>query len=735
MPTTDQYITNESGYMSPYDITIDDLGFEFWGNDPIKGKFNPGDSTAPEDNGETPLLFNDLSNGMGMGYSGVPNTYAFSIDGYARTTRKFMPGGLLTEIDLTELGIDLEGEIRCALEYEGQYGPATMYVGAGTAIVSLGTGIGDPVYEYEIGAQIDSALLYNSVAIFSTDQLDPNWQYLTAYDIGASLWTTANWDSTPPDISNPHTYLVRTGADNYTPYARPNYLEKMIKLFQEVDGVGGYRILGNDSLFTYVQTQSDSMDEIIGDTDLYSLSLACGDSSYPITGILASNRIPFILKADGVYGIESSGIYCPNYVPDLASTPSIYTGVSGTFFNGKIFVGTAEGLLLVDVSNKQRQDIPMYVSPSYYLANETPVFGIPTAQETDNGWLVVALWNGTDSHICYTRPREATLATIPNPMIWHGSECTIEGQRITMLKKTGAPGYPIMLIGTHDGDVMHLYWLSLPREGDPYTDYLHGGSHQFARSCKLYLPFQDADDPNAKKVIRRFDLQADGLSFPFFATVADPDNGISIGDLLGTTRAGEIIFYANANSGSRIFFEEGEPDDPGSEWDFQGTITDSPKGTMIPSTGITSGYQIGLLMDCTLLNQAEDPDNDDPVYSPFAVRSIKVRTDVQVEQLEEKTYTVKIGDYNKTKHGRDHNTAFIKWTALTALQDQDAVYMINEWNERLLVKVEPGMQFRISREGTSKGYSVITDIKVTFLGRQFYYDIGQTFDTIYSWGL
>ena len=721
MARADDRIENELGFDSPFDIVINDIGLNLYGSTPISGKFGPGFTTAEGGPGETGLIFNDFSNGMGMAYSGVPNTYAYAVNGYTRTPRKFMPGGLLTEIDLTGLGFtagELDLEIRCGFEWEGD-----IYIGAGSYIVKLVGGALDGVltadYYMGVDTQIDSGLVYNGFPLFSCDDLAVNTPYLTGYDTGSSTWKTA-YDSggAAPALS-----------DNEVGFADPVQLKKMISIFQEVDGVGGNRIFGNDTPFSYVQTQSTVFNTIIGDSTAYSSSLQCGDRSFSIMNIVGSNRVPFVIKTDGVRGIESSGIYCPNYTPNWADNISSYNGISAKFFAGKIFAGTGQGLEMIDVSNRQRIDIPTLVSPSYYFANETPIYGVPTAMTTDNGWLVVALWNGTDSHICYTRPRETTLATTQNPMIWHGSECTILGERITMLLKSSVSGRPMMYIGTYNStdNSMHFYMLSLPTEGDPYTDYLNGDGHEFSRSCKLYLPFQDGGDPNAKKVIRRFDVQADGLTVP----VIDAD-----GEVTETLAAAEVTFYANADAGSRIFFESDVdgpvyPGDDNSEWVYQGTVAASPRGSMIPASGTTSGNQIGIVLEGTLLNIGTDLAH---TYAPFAVRSTKIRTDIMVDQLEERSYDIQIGQMKATKSGYDLGDAAEKFLAITALQDEDAVYMITELRERVLARVEPGLSYKYVSEREGQDYSIVMSIRVTFLGEQFYFDAGHAFDSIYAWG-
>lgn len=718
MARSTDYITNDIGFKSPYDIIINDIGLNFFGDTPVKGRFGPGELDKSNATGEYPIIFNDFSNGMGMAYSGVKNTYAYSINGYARTRRKFMPGGKLTEIDLTDIvadGVDNTAEIRCGLEWGGD-----IYIGIGHHIVKIASGYLAPTVEYNVGAncQIDSALVYNNIPLFSTDQSFDNWQYLTGHD--GVAWKTANADGT--DLTN---YTVRTGAGNYDTFPRPVYLEKMKKFFQEVDGVGGNRIVGNDSFFTTIQTQSSNIDEVIGDESVYSSAIQIGDSTYPITGIYESNRMFIVTKVDGVYGVETGGVYTPNYTPTWREAPSYENGKVGIFFQGRFFAGMSDGVEMININDKQRIDIPERVSPGHYLANETPIFGIPTAMVADSGWVACSLWNGADSHLCYFMPRDRVSEDNPMPVVWHGSECTIPGEKITFMMKTqltNADGSALqarMLIGTYDytNSRCHLYLLSLPTSGDPYTDYLNGDEHEFATECRLYLPFQDAEDPNAKKFVRRYDTQADGLTFP------DAN-----GDIVS---AGELDFYANADAGSRIFFETVEPSDAASEWQYQGVVTTSPKASMIPTSAATSGSQIGILIVGRLVNQGSVAV---PIYSPFAIRSVKIRADIIVDQIEIKTYTVGLGHLGSTITGRDHGDMDQKYAFLIALQDQDAVYMIDEHGDRVLVKVEPGMQYYLKREESRSPYTYIVEFEVSYIGRQFIYDVGHAFDSVYAWG-
>jgi len=233
MARSDDYIVNDSGSVSPYDIIVDDLGLAFFGENPVSGKFGPGPTTAKDGPGETAIIFNDFSNGMGMAYSGVPNTYAYAINGYARTPNKFMPGGRLTEISFEDSDMtdeELGFEIRAALEWDND-----IFVGAGGRLVRLNIPTTNAITtEYMIGAdcQIDSAIIYNNIPLWSTDQVDDNWQYLTGWNSADQEWQTANSVSSP-----------RTGADNYVNFTNPVFLQKMRATFQEVDGIGGFRLM------------------------------------------------------------------------------------------------------------------------------------------------------------------------------------------------------------------------------------------------------------------------------------------------------------------------------------------------------------------------------------------------------------------------------------------------------------------------------------------------------------
>jgi hypothetical protein len=198
---------------------------------------------------------------------------------------------------------------------------------------------------------------------------------------------------------------------------------------------------------------------------------------------------------------------------------------------------------------------------------------------------------------------------------------------------------------------------------------------------------------------------------------------------------GEIRFYANADSGSRVFFEDVLPSAPNSEWQYQGTASESPKTTMIPTGAATIGTEVSILLDASLYNLADDPLNDPPVYYPFAVRSIKVRAEMLVEQMEEREYTVILGYMNSTKHGgRDFNSVPTKFSQLYALQDRGPITMIDELGMKNLVKVEPGMVYELIPEREGQPATYIAKFTVTLLGRQFIYDAGHNFDSVYSWG-
>jgi hypothetical protein len=713
------YITNTEGTRSTYQIILNDsIGLDLYNKHPIKGRFGPAEEGQTLSTREKAIVLDNFVNGMGMAYREIENTYAFGINLYARTPRKVMPGGRLTEIDLTGFGWtadQLSQEIRCMLEWGGN-----LYLGAGQFILQFTAGTSPPTVVYNMGddCQIDSALVYNNIPLFSTDRSFSNWQYLTGYDIGAGAWKTAHKTGDPPST-----------ATNPVNFTNPVYLQKMISIFQEIDGIGGNRIFGNDSNLTYTYTQSTAFNTIIGDSTAYATSLAVGDSSYKIQNIIGTNHLPIIVKVDGVYGIESSGIYCPNYTESWRKSVSLLNGLFADFFNGHVLAGTFEGLEQIDISSQQRIDIPIKVSPSYYFANETPIYGVPVAGCQDNGWEAVWLWNGTDSHLCYTRPRENTNATTPNPMVWHGSECTIENQRVTMAFKTNILGYPIMFVGAHDGTAMHLYTLSLPVEGDPYTDFLNGGSHQFAESCKLYVPIQDWSDANAKKIVRRYDLQAEGLAVPEL----DPITGEEV----AIESRGQITVYANADGGSRLFFKDVEPSAPDSEWSLQGIASDNVTGrvTLIPTSVATTGYEIGVLLHGELVDLSANPGVDDPIYKPFALRSLKIRSEVLVEQLEERTYTVLLGYLRSSGYGgRDVGDFRTKMLQLSALQNAGPINFVDEGGVKSIVKLEPGITYDIVPERQGQPWSYILTFSVTFLGSPFFYDIDEAFDSIYAWG-
>lgn len=752
MPSTADYRTNDLGTQGKYKIILDagndgGIGLNLWhdpdGNTlPIRGQFGPFEMDQEQPRREDSIIFDDFSNGVGQAWRGFPNSAAFTINGYTRSPRAFLPAGRLTEIPLPETWTadELAGDIRrhAVSEHQGD-----IIIGAGQHILRIPGGDVDmaPIDEYNLGAgvQIQNIIIYNGHALVSTDLYADDWQYLTGWNPLSNIWETAALAGT---------LATRPVGPNYVEFAKPVYLEHMVKVFQEIDGTGGTRIFGNNGPMTYVYTQTDDFDSLIGNTELWSggggvgigtTGIPVGDSSYAITGMFASNRVPFIAKEDGVYSIESAGIYHPNLTTYMQDNISRWNGASGKFHNGYLFVSTPTGIDRVDVASRMRIDIAESVNPSFFFSNETPIFGPVTAMTDDQGWLATSFFNGQDSHLMYTIPREKTISNMPSQMVWHGSECTIEGEEITMLYTADIGSRRVMFIGTHDGVRMHLYWLSLAI-GNPLQDYLNpSGEHIFEtgdrstrddapiRPVQLYLPIEDWGDGNAKKVIRRFDLYGSFINMPQYTL--DGQGHTVVGEEL---RAAEIDVYANADTGSLLFYQGFDPESYATGWSFQGTAA-SNRASFIPSGSSTEGYQIAVMLSGKLFNMAPE-EAPYETYAPFVVRTFKVRATKIVEQMEEREYTVQLGylEHN-LQGGRVHSDAHYKFARLYELQNSGPVGLIDEWGEHLIVKVEPGITYELRPEKLTQPWTIVTKISVSILGRPFYYDTGSLFDAIYAW--
>src|SRR3712207_3163323 len=111
MPTTADYRSSPIGTQPKYRIVLDPeqaaIGLNLWHDEkgssvPIRGRFGPFEASQEQPRREESVIWDDFSNGMGQAFRTFPNMNAFTINGYTRTPRTFMPSGKLVEIDTSD---------------------------------------------------------------------------------------------------------------------------------------------------------------------------------------------------------------------------------------------------------------------------------------------------------------------------------------------------------------------------------------------------------------------------------------------------------------------------------------------------------------------------------------------------------------------------------------------------------------------------------------------------------
>jgi hypothetical protein len=671
----------------------------------ISGRFGAGELGSQNVQQETPRIYDDFGGGMGSAYRFIPNTYAWGQFNFNRTPRMWMPAGKLTEVtlpsDATSTITNGGGEISA-----GEVWREHLYLTCGryllridnkTTLTSTGGGI---IYDRGSGRQLVDLINYQDILFLSQKVIaEPdNWTYkkMLAWRQASNAYVESPGPSPPPGNS-----VV--------------YAEHFGKVWWETKTVGGYRILTNPTPYGFMQIEHTDVDVILNAT-AWDGEVAVGDKSSKIRNIVTANRKAWFPKDDGVYDVLGEGTYSPNITPYYEQFIHPFNGKMSCFHDGFLFNGTARGIDRVDVASNERLDVPGHAQPGYFMANETPVSGIPMASAVDGGWLMVALWNGTDSFVVAGKDRQLVGYRGPGPMVWHGAEVVLRGMRITWMMATSSDtgnGESRLWIGAHDGTKPRLFWQSLSKSGNPLQDYWESPgtqTHSFATESILYLPIEDWENANAFKLMRRVEIQSDNL------TILET----------GASR-GQIDLFASVDRGSRVLHEDGTEDD--TNWIAQGSSNTSPVGNFVPTDDAISGHQVALMLKGRLTN----PTN--PEKHPFIVRSVNARAEVLVDQLESRGYTVIIADNSSyLGGGKNQRNPIALWEYLVSLQRSGPIIMKDEMGQELKVKVEPGVDYDLMPEREGQPWSIVARFVVTILGRPFWWDTNKEFDDIYFWG-
>lgn len=741
----------------PYELLLDDIGLylgsvpdERTGRDraaTIDGAFSPTDDQQVSDE---PVSWDDWS--LGMGYTQLVRSrggYSYALGACTRIPGMVLPSGGRTEIDLDSFSLATDEEIVDSADF----GSSLFCLTSSNKILRMDS---DGTWSLD-GTISASGFAGESLVAFN-----------------GQLYASGGAGGIVKRLSSPV-------SGNYWASSGGNYglapVYKMCKVYWVVAGLGSWWLVGVfDSTRSYFRrTDGDPLDYTdLNDTGAWSALTQIGDTTYPITSLAASNRVVAFVKTNGIHRVDSRG-YAPNLTTYWEDAVDVLNGKASVVMNGKVLASHVSGLDLVDISDLQRLDEPSWCQPGHTRPNGTPIYGRTTAMTVSQGWLIAAINNGSTSYLMYAKEPAKLGIDSPDPMIWHGAEDWWPGETVTWMRVSSKSGRPYLYVGTiDDTGVAHLYRIYYPNGSNLYQEWINGEDVDFRSSYSLFLTGEDYGDANAKKVPRRGDLMADNLdrnhTVQVYAiadgqqpyeqlddglrryTLIPPMTGSFTVTLTGYGTTASLLGHEEDGaataadlhdelegldpslvdtigvSGSNPFLltipEDIEITTSGATiaWWYQGQASSSPRQAFLPSDSIAGGSVISLRLDANA--------NDD---TPIVLRSLKLRSSVLIDQIESIRYPIKFGAGVRGRDGGqpDGRDPMSVLSQIQALMNAAPVEMIDPLGRTLIVKVEPGMEYRIHED--RDGWYIEAWVRVSIVKRPFYWDAGAVWDGDAIW--
>lgn len=471
------------------DIELDGTPFTVY--TPLRGLPGTSETHVPElatdqpDYQTEPLPLDTFHLGAFYSWRLIGGTYAYGDNVDCRHPRLVMPGPAMNSVTLT----GSTDHARAARDYNGD-----LYIGAGRYVYKIAGGIGAVTQDLDVGLgnvawSMEPFLgnLYVGTAAGSTSTSLPG--LLRQKSAGA-------WDPGTSGINRKH----------------------LTQVFYNTD----YRLIGTDGISTIAHAAAAPL--VAGS---WATGIAIGEganSGYGINKLIATNQHVYIAKTNGLYDVDGTTGHSPNITPAFSYVVDDENGIAGHTMGGAIYTGHLKGLFRLQVSGSDagRQVV---VTPGYGLPNETPIRGKQTASIAEGGWQVVAIYNGTDTYICYGRDiRQGDAGTSPfgygvgygpspsalgpSPMLWHGGLIKLAGQKCYLLHVSGLTSPPRLWVGAGpNGGPYNVQWCVLPRTDNPMQD----PEYRFASAYSLYIPGQDWGHVATRKDLLQIDVEGDNL--------------------------------------------------------------------------------------------------------------------------------------------------------------------------------------------------------------------------------
>lgn len=346
----------------------------------------------------------------------------------------------------------------------------------------------------------------------------------------------------------------------------------------------------------------------------------------------------------GLWDFDGSTGLAFNLTPWMAQRHNSENGIAATVGNQWVTYGHKWGLLRYQAQGVDT-GIVQDVSFGHGTPNETPIRGQVTATCMDQGWTVQAIYNGTDTYICWGRDKgfyeygfdqsgnqQLAFGVGSSNMLWHGGLIKLAGAKCYLLFISGQTDPPKLWFGNG----ANVGWCYLARTENPLQD----SEYRFATSYSLWMPYEHWGRPTTPKNLVELDVEGENLGV-----------GASI-----------AVSYS----------VDGQP------YASLGTANGNPWTQLLPGTEII-GRRIGLEYDGTNTNTAGAN-----LRGTLLLAAERVR----VRHLKE--YQVLLSwDSSDRYSGRNMSRPAKTLAALQALTTAGAVTLRDEFGQTLTVLVKP----------------------------------------------
>lgn len=572
----------------------------------IRGTDQPKVATEAFTDADIPLVLDTWHLGAGYSQRILAGTYAYGVNADCRQPRVVMPGPELNVVTLT----------------------------ASTDVARWAVDVGTDTY---FGG---GRYAYRAINGSATSP-QANVQDLGALNIG---WDALNWSGNGlvgTDVSGTAGVLWKViPAGTWT----SGTAKRKTLAPAYYNSTNGFRLFGHTDLAGGNELQTIAEDTGVAGTDPitaanWGTSIKIGAYGGLVINKLVSNQDHVYVASDrGLFDFDGATAKAFNITPAQGYRRNSENGIAAHAGNGFVYYGHKHGLIryqAVGLDAGRTSD----VSFGYGLPNETPIRGQVTASCQDRGWVAQAIYNGSDTYICWGRDVGSGEPMIgSNPMLWHGGLVKLTGLQCYVLFISGQTNPPKLWLGYG----ANIAWCYLARTDNPLQD----SDYRYATSYSLILPAEHWGRPSTRKNLMELECEGDNLG------------------------VGASIAWKYSADGAAV---------PA----VLGTANNSPTSVLLPTTEII-GRRLQFQADGTNTNTAG-----------ANIRSLVLRAAERVNVRAIREYDIYLSEWGQDSFGGvDATRVLRRLEDLRSLVSSAGVTLRDEFDETLRVLVLPPITWR-----------------------------------------